>query len=139
MNLVKVQIPADYVVAAWGERVGELCVPAGQEVQGRAELAAMQRRGEIECAFDARHELRDGKRVYVVNYVRLREPRSRAPLYAMGGTAFLAGVGAIGWLLYESRWVLLSLLAAGVVVALIAWLASRSATGGTCSGVHVKH
>lgn len=102
-----------------------------------AELAAMQRRGEIsEVWTDAatEQESRETGR-FVVRYRRLREPRPRLPLYATLSAVALGGVVSVGVMLWHARYVLLAGAAAIVIIGIIEALLSVGHRIG-CTGFH---
>ncbi len=101
------------------ENVGELRVPLRQKHQGAATLRRMAERGEISYAFDARVE--DGE--WVVNYVRLREPRDPMPRMVALAAACLAVPAGLAGAIYHARHVILAALTVvggGLVLAPIA-------------------
>lgn len=122
------------------EVVGELRVPLVVARQARAQLAAMVRRGEIAYAYNARTEGEGRRREWVVNYVRVREPRPRTPRLVALVCALLAAPAGLAGAIYHARHVLLAglgvvagaLLAAAAVIALINFTTRRG--GGHCPG-----
>lgn len=115
---------------------GELRAPYLQKHRVLAELARMQKAGEIAFAHNPRRDGND----YVVDFVRLREPRAKLPRYAAIAAAILTPGVAVGMMLYHARYVigaffLTALLAAGAFAALAAALeSSRRRRSGHCPG-----
>lgn len=94
------------------EPLSEMRCPAVKQQEARARLAVMQRRGEIRSA-RAYTDMATGE--YVVEFVRLREPRSQAPLYVAAVTVPLAAITGIGIMLWHARYVILF----GVLIAVV--------------------
>lgn len=86
-----------------GTRTGSVSAPYHQRQQLLARLRKMAERGEIERT--GRLELIDGR--WHANFIRIRDPRPRLPIYA---TAFAVGAGAVvgvGMMLWHARYVIL--------------------------------
>lgn len=111
--------------------IGTIKVPAAMEQQGRAQLRRMMERGEIASAFNPRRE--DG--MWLCDYERLREPRSRTPWYIGGAATFIGGSVTLAYLVWSSRYVILALAATAVVVFVIAVRVLAGHSGG-CVGLH---
>ena len=112
----------------------EMRCPAVKQQEARARLAVMQRRGEIRSA-RAYTDRDTGE--YVVEYVRLREPRSKAPLYVAAVTVPLAAIAGIGIMLWHARYVILQGVL-GVTIAVLLMAAAGRLAGHrpTCVGLH---
>lgn len=102
----------------------------------RAELRKLERRGEIVCIERFTKEVRPG--VLEVPYVQLKErSQVRREQALKAGVALLAGTAAaygIGWLIWESRFVIMLLAAALAGSAGLAYLSLHWRNG--CSGIH---
>jgi hypothetical protein len=122
-----------------GEEVCHVSGPLAHRHRLLAELAAMQRRGEISYAFNAVEDR--AAKTFSVSYVKLREPRSRTPLYI---TAFCAATGTLvglGGMVYHARHVFAAAaeLALGAVgLAALVWLVTTivraAGSAGHCPG-----
>lgn len=122
-------------------RAGELRVDATRIHLAKAQLAAMQQRGEIAYAFNPRFEGGGRQREWVVNYVRLAEPRAQMPRRAVIVAGILTPVVTLAAMIYHARHVIATaavgvaaVLALVAVLAILAKACSRSASGGHCPG-----
>jgi hypothetical protein len=107
------------------------------------ELRRLQASGEIKVNWRGTVRVPDlGPDHIAVPYVRLRSPDGgvapnsvvwRAVGWMAVGCSAIAGVG---WLLWESRWVLVSLAGAALLVMSVAWLWSLRGGGCGCVGLH---
>lgn len=113
-----------------GVNVVDVSVPLADRQRFLAELKRLQRRGEIGTVWQAAVQ-RPG--LFEVTYQRIREPRSRMPLYATLTAGALGTLITVGVLAWHARHVILAGLAAALVVW---WLATRSNHGGICPGLH---
>lgn len=102
-----------------------------------AEVRKMEKRGEIKALrrFARRNEITGQVTIPYVRYKTVEQVRKEQiiKVSAVTGAGIAAAYG-VGWLLWESRWILL---AAGVATALIvflAWLAPHWSRG--CAGIH---
>lgn len=128
---------ASQSLAVLASTPGEIrCSPAKQQ-QARAQLRVMQKRGEIAYAYGAHIDKATGE--YVVSYVRIREPRSRAPLYVAAVTVPMATVAGIGIMLWHARYVILA--AVGIVAGVLFLAGLANLLRGhrvTCPGLHCE-
>ncbi len=125
------------------ENIGQLGGPYRHRHRVLAELAVMQRRGEIAYAFSPRIE-RNKQGVplrYVVSFVRLRKPRPRTPRYVGIFCAATGALAGLGGMIYHARHVIagfigLALAAAGVVFLLwlLAAIVRAAGSTGHCPG-----
>lgn len=112
----------------------EMRCPAVKQQEARARLAVMQRRGEIRSA-RAYTDRDTGE--YVVEFVRLREPRSKAPLYVAAVTVPLAAITGIGIMLWHARYVIMyGVLGVAALVFLLAAAGRLAGHRPTCVGLH---
>jgi hypothetical protein len=111
----------------------------------RAQVADHERRGVFALGSEFRETIRmdpaTGKRekLYVARVQRLREPMPLKVRLMSWAAMGLGGLAAVGYLLWQSRWVLLAIALGTLVLAAIAGLAAATRSSGQCTGVHVKH
>lgn len=90
-----------------------------------AELRRMSERGLIERCGPIR--LVDGQ--WVARYVRLREPRPKAPLYVTGFALGMGAVAGVAAMLWHARYVILyglgALAALAILIGLIGFVSAR--------------
>ncbi len=121
-----------------GEQVCQVSGPLAHRHRLLAELAAMQRRGEIKYAFNAVEDR--AAKTFSVSYVKLREPRSRTPLYVTAFCAVTGALAGLGGMIYHARHVFAAAfeLALGAVgLAALIWLVTtvvRAGSAGHCPG-----
>ncbi len=119
------------------ELIDTWTVPKIHKPRLLAELAAMQRRGEIAYAFN----LTEKAGLVSVSFVRTREARSRTPRYVTVFCVVTGALAGLGGMIYHARHVIaatlgLALAAAGVVFLLwlLATIVRAAGSAGHCPG-----
>lgn len=104
----------------------------------RADVRNLRERGYVESTYWMAES--DGKAVAAVIPLRkLPEPmplRYRVMAWAAAG---LSGLAGLGWLIYESRYVIGIVALAVLLCASFAGVAATLSSRHACSGVHIKH
>jgi hypothetical protein len=128
VRVLDVAVPqVGYAEDAW---IQTITAPSAKAHLLRATLADMKYRGEIKTAFNWTEE----KGTITVYVERLREPRSPVPWYVAGVTAGFGVLVGLGTMLYQTRYVWLTMLAGAVLV----WLVCKTMAGhaAACPGLH---